>query len=178
MPQARVRRLIMAIGAGVLGGGTLISSGALVVDGGARAQAQAPAARLVPFVVEGDAIRSPLTAEPGNIQRGRSIAVNTNEGACVLCHAVPEPSQRFMGNAAPSLAGVGARLTAAQIRLRIVDATRVNPNSPMPAYYRIEGLNRVAQAYRGKPILNAQQVEDLVAWLSSLTSPPAKGAAQ
>lgn len=164
----------MTIGAGVLAGGTLISGGALLPDGGAHAQA--PAAGLVPFVVEGDAIPAPLTAEPGSVQRGLAIVTNTNEGACVLCHAVPGTTQRFMGNVAPTLAGVGARLTAAQIRLRVVDSTRVNPNTPMPSYYRVDGLNRVARAYRDKPVLAAQQIEDVVAWLASLTTPPAKEA--
>lgn len=142
--------------------------------GGALAQAQAVA--LVPFVIEGDAVPAPLTAEPGNAQRGLAIITNTNEGACVLCHAVPETTQRFMGNVAPTLAGVGARLSPPQLRLRVVDPTRVNPNTPMPSYYRVDGLNRVSQAYRGKPVLSAQQVEDVVAWLSSLTTPPAKEA--
>lgn len=170
MRRTRIRRSIMAIGAGVLNAGTLAF--------GSGAHAQAPAAGLVPFVVEGDAIRLPLTAEPGNAQRGLSIATSTNEGACVLCHAVPETSQRFMGNVAPTLAGVGARLTPAQIRLRVVDATRVNPTTPMPSYYRVDGLNRVAQSYRGKPVLAAQQIEDLVAWLSGLTTPPVKESAR
>ncbi len=73
-----------------------------------------------------------------------------------------------MGDIAPPLAGVGERLTPAQLRLRVVDSSRVNPATPMPAYYRTQGLAQVARAYRDKPILSAQQVEDVVAWLATL----------
>lgn len=78
----------------------------------------------------------------------------------------------YMGNIAPTLAGVGARLSEAQLRLRVVDSTRINSNTPMPAYYRVEGLNHVAPAFQGKPILSAQQVEDVVAYLQSLRAAP------
>ncbi len=123
---------------------------------------------VVPFAVEGDGIRHSLTGVPGDAANGRNIALNRNEGSCVLCHAVPEPAQPFAGNIAPSLVGSSARLSVAQLRLRIVDSTRVNPNTPMPAYYRTERLQQVAAAYQGKPILTAQQVEDVVAWLATL----------
>lgn len=73
------------------------------------------------------------------------------------------------GSLAPGLAGVGKRLSVGQLRLRIVDASRVNPNTIMPPYYRNEGLNRVAPAYAGKPTLSAEQIEDVVAFLASLT---------
>ena len=78
------------------------------------------------------------------------------------------PGEKSFGNIAPTLAGVGARLSPAQLRLRVADSTRVNPESLMPAYYRTEGLNQVAAAFRGKPLLSAQQVEDVVAWLATL----------
>jgi L-cysteine S-thiosulfotransferase len=126
---------------------------------------------VVPFVIEGDGILQSLTGVPGDVANGRKIALNRNEGSCVLCHAVPEPIERFAGNIAPPLAGTGARLSVAQLRLRIVDSTRVNPNTPMPAYYRAEGLQQVAGAFQGKPILSAQQVEDVVAWLATLKEP-------
>jgi sulfur-oxidizing protein SoxX len=118
------------------------------------------------FDVVGDAIPKPLTAEPGDAARGRSIVVSRDQGGCTLCHEVPGET-RF-GDIAPPLAGVGAKLTASQLRLRVADSTRVNPDTPMPAYYRTEGLRQVARAYRGKPILSAQQVEDVVAYLATL----------
>jgi len=117
----------------------------------------------------GDAIPKPLTAEPGDAGRGRSIVVNRDQGGCTLCHEVPGET-RF-GNVAPSLAGVGAKLSAGQLRLRVADSSRVNQESPMPAYYRTEGLTQVAAAYRGKTILTAQQVEDVVAYLATLKGP-------
>ncbi|HYU68819.1 MAG TPA: sulfur oxidation c-type cytochrome SoxX [Burkholderiales bacterium] len=124
---------------------------------------------LVRFDVVGDAIPRALTSEPGDAARGRRFVVDRDAGACTLCHAVP--GEASFGNIAPSLAGVGARLSPAQLRLRVADSTRVNPESPMPAYYRTEGLNQVAAAFRGKPLLSAQQVEDVVAWLATLKGP-------
>jgi len=118
------------------------------------------------FEVLGDAIPAPLAAEPGDAARGRSVVVNRDQGGCTLCHEVPGET-RF-GNVAPPLAGVGAKLSTGQLRLRVADSTRVKPDTPMPAYYRSEGLRRVARAYRGKTILSAQQVEDVVAYLATL----------
>jgi sulfur-oxidizing protein SoxX len=123
----------------------------------------------VRFEAVGDAIPRAVSSEPGDASRGRSIVVNRDAGACTLCHAVP--GETNFGNIAPTLAGVGARLSPAQLRLRVADSTRVNPESPMPAYYRTEGLNQVANAFRGKPLLSAQQVEDVVAWLATLKEP-------
>jgi sulfur-oxidizing protein SoxX len=123
----------------------------------------------VRFEAVGDAIPRPLTAEPGDPVRGRSIVANRDQGGCTLCHEVPGET-RF-GNLAPTLSGAGARLSAAQLRLRVADSSRVNPATPMPAYYRIQGLVEVAAAYRGKTILSAQQVEDVVAWLATLKAP-------
>ena len=89
-------------------------------------------------------------------------------GLCLLCHSGPFPEERFQGDLAPDLSGVGARLSAGQIRLRIVDSSRVNPNTIMPAYFRTEGLQRVPPAHRGKTVLTAQQIEDVVAFLATL----------
>ena len=89
-------------------------------------------------------------------------------GLCLLCHNGPFPEERFQGDLAPDLSGVGARLSAGQIRLRIVDSSRVNPNTIMPAYFKSEGLTRVAPAHRGKTVLTAQQIEDVVAFLVTL----------
>ena len=123
---------------------------------------------LVAYQVEGDAIAQPLTAVPGDVARGRAMVANRQVGLCLLCHAGPLPEERFQGNLAPNLAGSGTRWSEGQLRLRIVDAGRINPDSIMPAYYRIDGLTRVAPAQRGKPIFEAQQVEDVVAYLRTL----------
>ena len=95
--------------------------------------------------------------------RGRALIVARESANCVLCHAVPDAAVRFAGNLGPPLAGIGQRLTVAQLRLRVADNLRVNPASVMPSYYKIEGLDRVATAYAGKPILSAQELEDVVA---------------
>jgi L-cysteine S-thiosulfotransferase len=99
---------------------------------------------------------------------GRKIVLDRHVGLCLLCHSGPFPEEQFQGNLAPSLAGVGSRLSAGQIRLRIVDASRVNPATIMPPYLRTEALQRVAPAYRGKTVLTAQQIEDVVAFLVTL----------
>jgi sulfur-oxidizing protein SoxX len=116
----------------------------------------------------GDAIPASLTGAAGDPARGRAIVVDRQVGLCLLCHGGPFPEQRFMGDLAPDLAGVGARLSAGQIRLRIVDPGKLNPATIMPAYYKTEGLERVAPAFRGKTILTAQQIEDVVAFLATL----------
>jgi sulfur-oxidizing protein SoxX len=121
---------------------------------------------MVPYRVQGDAIPEPLAAL-GDEARGRDVLLG-RDGNCLLCHAVPEVGKRFMGNLAPSLSGVGSRLSAAQLRLRIVDSMRLNRDTIMPSYYRVDGLAQVAAAWRGKPILSAQQVEDVVAYLQTL----------
>jgi L-cysteine S-thiosulfotransferase len=123
---------------------------------------------LVPYEVVGDAIPAPLAEAAGDPARGRAIVVDRRVGLCLLCHTGPFPEERLQGSLAPDLGGVGARLSAGQLRLRIVDSGRVNPNTIMPPYYRIEGLVRVARPYAGKPILTAEQIEDVVAFLSAL----------
>jgi len=115
-----------------------------------------------------DAIPSSLTGAAGDPASGRKIVLDRHVGLCLLCHSGPFPEERFQGDLAPSLAGVGRRLSAGQIRLRIVDSSRVNPDTIMPPYFRTEALQRVAPAYRGKTVLNAQQIEDIVAFLVTL----------
>lgn len=115
-----------------------------------------------------DAIPEPLQGLTGDAQRGRAIVASRQTGLCLLCHSAPIPEERFQGTLAPSLAGAGARLNIGQLRLRIVDSQRVNPDSIMPAYHRVDGLSQVGRDWRGKPVLDAQQVEDVVAYLQTL----------
>jgi sulfur-oxidizing protein SoxX len=115
-----------------------------------------------------DDIQSSLTGAKGDPARGRAIVANRQLGLCLLCHSGPFPEERFQGDLAPDLKGVGARLSEGQIRARIVDPGRVNPDTLMPAYYKTDGLTRVATAFRGKTILTAEQIEDIVAYLSTL----------
>ena len=123
---------------------------------------------LRPYVVVGDAIPASLTGASGDPERGRAIVANRQVGLCLLCHTGPFPEEHFQGNLAPDLAGAGARASAGQLRLRIVDASRLNPDTIMPPYYRVDGLERVAANFRGKPILSAEQIEDVIAFLVTL----------
>jgi sulfur-oxidizing protein SoxX len=126
------------------------------------------AAPLGELRVAGDAIPQALTNTPGDAARGRAIVANRQQGLCLLCHTGPITEERFQGNLAPELSGAGARWTEGQLRLRIADAQRLNPASIMPAYYRSDGLARVNASWQGKPILDAQQIEDVVAFLVTL----------
>lgn len=123
------------------------------------------------YRLSGGEIHEPLTATAAAVvpdaDRGRRVLVS-RESNCILCHAAPETGERFFGNLAPPLSGVGARLNAAQLRARIVDPYYFNKESIMPAYYRVEGLNRVAENLRGKPVLSAEQIEDVIAYLLTL----------
>jgi sulfur-oxidizing protein SoxX len=115
-----------------------------------------------------EAIPESLTGAKGDPARGRAIVTNRQVGLCLLCHSGPFPEERFQGNLATDLAGAGKRWSEGQLRLRIVDSSRINPATIMPSYYRSEGLVRVAPAWRGKPVLSAEQIEDVVAFLMTL----------
>lgn len=121
---------------------------------------------VAPYSVVDAAIPRSLTGVPGDPQRGRTLVHGRETGNCALCHRLPE--ETFYGDVGPDLRQVGRRLNAGELRLRVVDASRLNPATVMPPYHRIAGLNRVAQAYRERPVLSAQQVEDVVAYLASL----------
>jgi sulfur-oxidizing protein SoxX len=125
-------------------------------------------AQVVPFTVAGDAIEAPLGGLRGDAVRGAAVVKNRESANCLICHAIPDPRESFMGEVGPPLAGVGARLTPGQIRLRLVDPTRVNPTAIMPAYHRVDGLVNVDPRFRGRPVLSAQEIEDVVAWLVAL----------
>jgi sulfur-oxidizing protein SoxX len=123
---------------------------------------------LRPYEIVGDAIPSSLTGARGDPARGRAIVASRQTGLCLLCHSGPFPEERFQGNLAPDLAGAGARWSEGQLRLRMVDSTRINPATIMPSYYRIDGLTRVGRPWQGKPVLTAEQIEDVVAFLANL----------
>jgi L-cysteine S-thiosulfotransferase len=125
-------------------------------------------AELRPDTVVGDAIPTSLTGAPGDPVRGKAIVASRQTGLCLLCHSAPLPEQKFQGSIGPDLKGIASRNTEGQLRLRIVDPRAFNPDTIMPAYYRRDGLTRVAQAFRGKTVLTAQEIEDVVAFLMTL----------
>lgn len=122
---------------------------------------------LRPYVIRGDSIPESLTGVGGDPARGRALVLERTS-TCILCHSGPFPEEKFQGDLAPNLAGSGTRWSVSQLRLRLVDASRLNPATIMPSYYRVDGLERVAPAWRGKPILDAEQIEDIVAYLATL----------
>ncbi len=119
------------------------------------------------YAIVGDAIPESLTTTRGDVARGRALVIDRSN-TCILCHSGPFPELKFQGDLAPSLAGSGSRWTEGQLRLRLVDASRLNAATIMPSYYRVDGLNRVGTAWRDKPILSAEQIEDIVAYLATL----------
>jgi L-cysteine S-thiosulfotransferase len=125
-------------------------------------------ADLVSYKISGDAIPASLTGSQGDPARGRVIVANHNTGLCLLCHSGPFPEDKFQGTMAPDLAGAGARWNEGQLRLRIVDASKFNPQTIMPPFYRVDHLTRVPPAFRDKPVLTAVEVEDVVAYLMTL----------
>ena len=124
----------------------------------------------VTFRITNDAITEPLGGLIGDAIRGRAIVANRQVGLCLLCHAAPIPEERFQGNLSQSLAGIGSRATAGQLRMRLVDARKLNSATIMPSYYRINNLSRVSPAQQGRTILSAQQIEDVVAYLLTLNA--------
>ena len=140
----------------------------LLAAGAARAQT------LVPYAIVGDAIPASLTGAPGDPAKGRAIVADRQTGLCLLCHSGPFPETRFQGNLAPSLAGAGSRWSEGELRLRIVDARRLAPDTIMPSYYRVDGLNGVDKAHLGRTILEPAQIEDVVAYLTTLKDGAAK----
>jgi sulfur-oxidizing protein SoxX len=120
---------------------------------------------------EGDTIDAPLTPQPGDPARGRQVVENRALSACLLCHGGPFAQPHLQGTIGPSLDGVGSRLSAGQIRLRLVDARKLNPDTVMPPYFVTDGLNRTGRQWQGRPILSAQQIEDVVAFLATLRLP-------
>ncbi len=132
------------------------------------AMAMTAIARAQAVQVTGDAVVQSLTGSAGDPERGRAIIMDRQKGLCLLCHSGPFPEEPLQGNLAPSLEGAGSRWTEGQLRLRLMDNKRVNPESIMPAYHRIEGLNRVGNAWRERPILSAAEIEDVLAFLMGL----------
>lgn len=121
-------------------------------------------------VVNG-AIDRPLTEVAGDPARGRDVARDPRNASCLICHHMPIPEEPNHGNIGPDLAGVGARYSAGQLRLRLVDPKLIDPATVMPAYYSLRNLHDVQAQFRDKTIYSAQDIEDVVAYLQTLRSP-------
>ncbi len=124
--------------------------------------------KMVNYVVKNGAIAKSLTGKPGNAANGRKLAINRKKGNCLACHKMPIPEQAFHGEMGPELIGVAGRLNEGQIRLRIVDPKFFNRDTIMPAFYKNTGFTRVLKKFKGKTMLSAAQIEDLVAYTMTL----------
>ena len=119
------------------------------------------------------AIQEPLCGLSGDAEKGRKIAIDRAKGNCLACHGLPAPEQDFHGQIGPPLYGVALRYSEGELRIRLVDATVVNPATIMPGYYRHPDDNyRLAARLEGKTMLSAQDIEDLVAYLRTLKRYP------
>lgn len=150
-------------------GSTALKSalGALAIVAGLGATAAAQ--DLVAYkIVDESSIPASLTGKPGDPANGREVVINRQQGNCLGCHEMPIPEQPFHGKVGPDLAGVASRYSEGEIRLRVVDPKVLNSATIMPAFYRVEGFHRVVDKFAGKPILSAEQVEDVVAYLMTL----------
>lgn len=155
--------------AGAFAAGTIIALAAGLFAAPLAVAATGPDSGLPPFTITGDGIPQPLTLEPGTAAAGKRVIEDRKLGNCLSCHAMALPDED-QGNIGPDLHTVGSRLKPAQLRLRVVNMKVVDPRTIMPAYYRVDGLHDVSKAFVGKPILTAQQIEDVVAFLATSTT--------
>jgi len=150
----------------------IYASLAVVAFGATAAQSSSVLVRdagLVSYeIVDGTSIPKSLTGKAGDPKNGRKVVINRRQGNCLACHAMPIPEQQFHGETGPSLYGVGARLSAGELRLQVVNSKVTNENTMMPSFYRTFGYERPLKKFAGKPILTAQQVEDVIAYLQTL----------
>lgn len=122
-----------------------------------------------PWKVDDYAIIKPFGGFLGNAQRGRNIVISQSKGNCLACHNLPIPEESFHGTVGPPLHGIASRLNEGQIRLRVADEQKINPGTIMPGFYKNpKELNRVDDEYWGKPVLSAQETEDVIAYLMTL----------
>ncbi|GAB4347071.1 MAG: sulfur oxidation c-type cytochrome SoxX [Gammaproteobacteria bacterium] len=142
--------------------------GALALATGLMAASAGAGESMVKYTVSGNAIPQSLTGKPGDPKKGKALVIARKKGNCLACHMMPIPEEADHGQIGPALYGVANRMTPAEMRLRIVDPKVINPNTAMPSFYKTKGLHRVLKKFQGKPILTAQEVEDIVAYLSTL----------
>jgi L-cysteine S-thiosulfotransferase len=145
--------------------GALLAAG-LTAPAWAQGAATDPFAK---FEIKDGQIDKSLTGTTGDVQKGRQVIISRTLGNCLACHEITNlKSEPYHGNTAPSLDGVASRMSEGELRLRIVDGTKVNPDTMMPPFYRKDGLNKVMRRFQNTTILSAQQVEDVVAYLKTL----------
>jgi sulfur-oxidizing protein SoxX len=125
---------------------------------------------------EDGAVEASLSGAAGDPEAGAKVMTTKSLGNCVACHQVTALSEApFHGNVGPSLDGVGDRWNLAELRGILSNAKKTYEGTVMPAYYVVDGFTRPGNAYTGKaaegaldPLLSAQQIEDVIAFLSTL----------
>ncbi len=119
------------------------------------------------YTIVDSTIPASLTGKSGDPAKGRKLAINRKKGNCLACHIMPVPEQQFHGEIGPDLSGVASYLSEAEMRMRVVDPKVVNPDTIMPSFLK-EAKTRVLKKFKGKTILKAQEVEDIIAYLKTL----------
>ena len=140
-----------------------------------------PVSKLVEYeifnLIQSKSILKSLTGVKGSPKRGEALMIDPNKGNCLQCHALDffhEKAKKNpnvyggMGEIGPTLDGVASRYKVSQLRLILVNAKLVFPETIMPAYYRVEGLTRVGEAYNDEPIMTAEEIEDILSFLVQL----------
>ena len=122
------------------------------------------------YRIENFAIPESLTGRPGDPAQGERIVRDPDKATCLICHTLPINWEPDPGNIGPPLDDVASRYTEGELRLRLVEPKRLNPETVMPSYYARDGLHRVAPEYQGRSIYSASEVEDVVAYLLTLTA--------
>ena len=117
--------------------------------------------------IVGGVVPASLTGKPGDAANGLKVAINRKKGNCLACHEMTIPKEQFHGQTGPDLHGIGDRQNAAELRMRLVDAKVINPETMMPSFYKT-GQHRVSKEFVGKTILSPQEIEDVVAYLLTI----------
>lgn len=123
---------------------------------------------MVKYKVVDNAIEKSLTGKPGDPAAGKKVFLSRKLGNCLSCHQVTAlADQPFHGEVGPSLDGVADRYKEGELRMQVVNAKVINPDTIMPGFYRVDGLHDVLKNFAGKPILTAEEVEDVVAYVKT-----------
>ncbi|MEL7115903.1 MAG: sulfur oxidation c-type cytochrome SoxX [Pseudomonadota bacterium] len=115
-------------------------------------------------------VSASLTGTPGDPANGAKVFANRKQGNCLACHENSDMADAlFHGEVGPTLDGVGSRWEEADLRGILTNSKMMFEGTIMPAFYIDAGYTRASEKFEGKPILTAQQVEDVLAYLKTLT---------